>query len=150
MIFQEQLNREKRNVFENFINHHMKYYKAHIFSICYPSDSGVIRLALPEIGWSSAEALRDKYYLEEILFNVHMYIAAVYKRSVKNNNNDTVIKTSNCFDFFANSNNNTFTIMSILSISMNEYLNSTTTTTTTDTTTTSTINIFEIFDEKIL
>jgi len=77
MILDEVQDRLRRAVFDSFVNHHIEYPRLihNIYSKCYPS--GDLRVALPVIGWTRAEAVRDQYYFDEILFYVHLHVANV-------------------------------------------------------------------------
>lgn len=61
IIFAEVEHRRKRALFDSFINHHIEYqpYINNIYSRCYPTGSA--QVAKPPVGWSTAEAIRDKY-----------------------------------------------------------------------------------------
>jgi ankyrin repeat protein len=125
IIFAEVEHRRKRALFDSFINHHIEYqpYINSIYTLCYPT--GNIQVAKPPVGWIRAEAIRDKYYFDEILFYLHMHIANVVLRSVKKCNDtdtDTVLNTSVCSDHFASSSNKTFTLMKVLADRLKEYL----------------------------
>ena len=125
MIFAEVEHRRKRTIFDSFINYHIQYqpYISNIYTRCYPIDS--IQVAKPPVGWIRAEAIRDKYYFDEVFFHLHMYVANVVMRSVQNyNGTDTAIaiSTSICKEHFANSSNKTFTLMKVLTDRLKEYL----------------------------
>jgi len=120
MISDEIINRRRRVTYDSFINLYIENQplKNRIYSICFPD--GDIRPATPFIGWNRADAARDKYYLDEILFYVHMHIANVNMRSQKK---DIVsITTSHCKDHFASSSDKTYTLMKILSDRLKDYL----------------------------
>ena len=70
MILDEILHRIRRAAFDSFISHHIEYPRLvhNIYSTCYPS--GDLRVASPAIGWDRAEAVRNKYYFDEVLFYV--------------------------------------------------------------------------------
>jgi len=78
LIKAELEHRRKRANFDSFISHHIEYqpYINSIYTLCYPT--GNIQVAKPPVGWKRAEAIRDKYYLDEIFFYLHMHIANVY------------------------------------------------------------------------
>ena len=129
LIFAEVEHRRKRALFDSLINHHIEYqpYINSIYTLCYPT--GNRQLAKHLVGWIRAEAIRDKYYFDEILFYVHMHIANIVMRSVKKCNDtdtdtdtDTAINISVCNDHFASSSNKTFTLMKVLADRLTEYL----------------------------
>jgi len=59
--------RRKRPIFDSLINHHTEYqpYISTIYTRCFPT--GSVQVAKPPVGWTIAEAVRDKYYFDEIL-----------------------------------------------------------------------------------
>lgn len=63
-IFTEVEDRRKKVLFDSFINHYIEYepYINSIYSLCNGNH------ARPIVGWDRAEALRDKYYFNEIFF----------------------------------------------------------------------------------
>ena len=66
MILDEIQHRLRRAAFDSFISHHIEYPPLihNIYSRCYPS--GDLRVASPVIGWDRAEAVRNKYYFDEL------------------------------------------------------------------------------------
>jgi ankyrin repeat protein len=72
MIVNEIQHRLRRAAFDSFIIHHTEYPLLidNIYSRCYPS--GDLRVASPAIGWDRAEAVRNKYYFDEVLFYMCM------------------------------------------------------------------------------
>ncbi len=121
MIFAEVEHRRKRPLFDSFINHHIEYqpYINSIYTLCYPT--GNIQVAKPPVGWIRAEAIRDKYYLDEIFFYLHMHIANCYT----NNQPDAVITTSsslNSMNHAASNSDKTSTLMIILTDRLRMYL----------------------------
>lgn len=115
MISDELVERRRRDAYDAFINHHIEYQplKSRIYSICYPD--GEVRPSKPPIGWTRAEAVRDKFYFDEIQFYVHMYVAKVFTRS------DTV-STSECKEHFVSNSDKTFTLVKVLGDRLKEYL----------------------------
>ena len=81
MILAETEHRCKRATFDSFIDHHIEYppYKYRIYSRCYPH--GNIKIAKPPVGWSRAEAVRNKYYFDEIFFYLHLNVAKIITNS---------------------------------------------------------------------
>jgi len=125
MIFDKKEHRQKRTIFDSFINHYIEYqpYINNIYNQCYPT--GNIQVDKPLVGWIKAQAIRDKYYLDDVFFHLHMYVANVVMKSVKKyNDTDTgiTISTSICNDHFANSSNTTFTLMKVLTDRLKDYL----------------------------
>ena len=121
MIFAEVEHRRKRALFDSFINHHIEYqpYINSIYTLCYPT--GNRQVAKPPVGWIRAEAIRDKYYLDEIFFYLHMHIANCYT----NNQPDAVITTSsslNSMNHAASNSDKTSTLMIILTDRLRMYL----------------------------
>ena len=116
MIIEEIENRKKRFVFDAFITHHIEYYPfiENIYTICYPhplhpdEEQTVCRLtkSKPSIGWSRAVLVRDKYYFDEIFIYLYLHVAKVINRST----------SSSCSIIaeFANNNDDTSTLMTIL------------------------------------
>jgi len=122
LILAELEHRRQKAMFDLSINHYIEYqpYIDDIYSLCYPK--GNLQVVKPPICWTTANALRDKYYFDEILFYVHMYVANVITRSVKRYNTDTTISTTECKDHFSSNSNKTFTLMKVLSDRLKEYL----------------------------
>ena len=123
LIFAEVEHRRKRALFDSFINHHIEYqpYINNIYTLCYPT--GNRQVAKPPLGWIRAEAIRDKYYLDEIFFYLHLHVANLYSTKEKTG----VIrrsskKYSNSTGNLANSSNKTSTLMIILTDRLKEYL----------------------------
>jgi hypothetical protein len=111
-----------RSAFDNFINHHIQYqpYLDQINRICYPL--GQSKYIQPKIGWTKANKVRNKYYYDEILFYLHLYVAQVCTKSIKKYNNDTIINASECIDNFASNSNKTSTLMTVFSSHLKEFL----------------------------
>ena len=120
MIFDELEHRRKRALFNSFINHHIEYqpYINNIYTLCYPT--GSIQVAKPPVGWIRAKAIRDKYYLDEIFFYLHMHIANCYA----NKRQGAVITSSmsDSIDYFASNSDKTSTLMIILTDRLSVYL----------------------------
>jgi len=112
MILAEVTHRSKRKTFDDFINTYIEYplYKHLIYTTCYPTGRSE-----PVVGWSRAEEVRDNYYYEEILFNLHIGIAHVYSSTLDN----TI--TSSVNELASNS-NRTYSLMSIMAVELREYL----------------------------
>jgi hypothetical protein len=119
MISEEIDNRFKKVTFDSFIDHHIEYrpYKDGIYSICYPM--GKTKVLVPFIGWTRAAAIRDKYYFDEIFFYVHLHVAKVYTMKYTNN----ASKNYGSITEFANQNNDTDTLMTVLTSYLKLYLN---------------------------
>jgi ankyrin repeat protein len=115
MVLNEIENRTKRAEFDSFIVHYLEYhpYKDKIYTRCFPT--GDLRIATPPIGWLKAYSLRDKYYFDEILFYVHLYVANEQSKKFPNNND-------NIKSYLSNNNNVTYTLMKILSDRLKMYL----------------------------
>jgi len=121
MIFAEVEHRRKRDLFDSFINHHIEYqpYINNIYTLCYPTSN--LQVAKPPVGWIRAEAIRDKYYLDEIFFYLHMHVANCY---TNNRPGYTVLSSlmSKSSDHFANNSDKTSTLMIILTDRLRIYL----------------------------
>jgi len=117
-IFAELEDRRKRPLFDSFINHYIEYqpYINNIYTQCYPN----INLARPRVGWIRAEAIRDKYYFDEIFFYLHMHIANFFI----NRQPDAIVTTSsrNSMTYSARHNGKTSTLMIILTDRLRMYL----------------------------
>ena len=113
MILAEINNRRKRTAFDSFINHHIEYmpYKNNIYSLCYPT--GDVRVVLPVLGWRRAEAVRNQFFFKEIFFYLHLHVAMVYTKSLCKTQNE--VKKCSSITEFASNNNDTSTLMFILS-----------------------------------
>jgi len=112
MILSETQHRLQRAAFDSFINHHIEYPPLinNIYSTCYPS--GDLRIALPVIGWDRAEAVRNKFYFDEVLFYVHLYVAK-----------SLAMKTNSSINaYLASSSDDTSTLMTVLSDRLKRYL----------------------------
>ena len=119
-------NRRKRPIFDSFINHHIEYqpYINIIYTRCFPT--GNVEVAKPPVGWTIAEAVRDKYYFDEIFFYLHMHVSNLY--SITTNNMKSRVtrsskqKCSNSTDQLANNSNKTSTLMIVLTDRLKMYL----------------------------
>ena len=119
-------NRRKRPIFDSFINHHIEYqpYINIIYTRCFPT--GNVQVAKPPVGWTIAEAVRDKYYFDEIFFYLHMHVSNLY--SITTNNIKSRVtrsskqKCSNSTDQLANNSNKTSTLMIVLTDRLKMYL----------------------------
>ena len=100
MILAELEDRKVRQEFDKFINHHIEYqvYKDDIYSV--------------GNYWVVAQALRNKYFFDEIFFYVHCYVALNYTSS------------RNCSNliYTARSTNDACTIMTVLTNRLKLYL----------------------------
>ena len=76
----------------------------------------------PAIGWDRAEAVRNKYYFDEVLFYVHVYVASVCTRSKTKQSASSVTAASQCREQLASSSDKTSTLMTVLSSYLKEYL----------------------------
>jgi hypothetical protein len=115
MILDEVTHRLKRKAFDDFINAYIEYplYKTLVYITCYPT--GNLQRSEPDIGWAGAEEVRDRYYFDEILFNLHMGVAHVLS-----NTQDTLISSS--VHELARSSNRTYTLMSVMAAELRDYL----------------------------
>ena len=122
MILNEINHRFKRSSFDLFINHHIEYqlYINNIYTLCYPT--GNLIIAKPPIGWIQAEAIRDKYYFDEIFYYLHLHIANLY--SNKENNDIVTFHTSmsNSTTHTVNRSSKTSTLMTVLTDRLKLYL----------------------------
>lgn len=102
--------RRKKSSFDSFISHYINYplYINHIYSICCPT--GDPRVVVPAVEWEIATALCNKYYFDEIFFYLHLNIAKVYT-----NKNKEITDEDSSITEFANMNNDTSTLMLVLS-----------------------------------
>jgi len=121
IIIAEVEHRRKRALFDSFINHHIEYqpYIDNISALCYPT--GSVQVAKPSVGWIRAEAIRDKYYLDEIFFYLHMHVANCYT----NHQPDAILTTSmsNIINNLATNNGNKIsTLMTVLTVRLKIYL----------------------------
>jgi hypothetical protein len=83
---------------------------------------GLLAAAKPPVGWKRAEKVLNKYYFDETLFYVHMYVAQICTRSDKKISSDKVVSTKNSTEAFANNYNKTFTLMELLADKLTEFL----------------------------
>ena len=115
MMLDELQHRCKRIEFDLWIKHHIQYklYINDIYLKCYPS--GDLRPAEPPIGWPRAEAIRNKYYYDEILFYVHLCVANVLAKK-------TAESKTSLLGFLSSKNDKTFTILYILASKFKEFL----------------------------
>ena len=119
-------NRRKRPIFDSFINHHIEYqpYINIIYTRCFPT--GNVQVAKPPVGWTIAEAVRDKYYFDEIFFYLHMHVSNLYSITTDNMKSrvtrSSKQKCSNSTDQLANNSNKTSTLMIVLTDRLKMYL----------------------------
>ena len=112
LIFAEVENRRKRALFDSFINRHIEYqpYINDIYTRCYPT--GNVKVSKPPLGWTIAEAVRDKYYLDEVFFYLHLHVANCYMNTQPDA--ITTISSVNSVRHNASNSDTTFTLMTIL------------------------------------
>jgi hypothetical protein len=125
IILNEIDNRRKRPIFDSFINHHIEYqpYINIIYTRCFPT--GNVQVAKPPVGWTIAEAVRDKYYFDEIFFYLHMHVSNLYSittNNIKSRVTRSSMKCSNSTDQLANNSNKTSTLMIVLTDRLKMYL----------------------------
>ena len=122
MIVNEIQHRLRRTAFDSFIIHHIEYPLLidNIYSRCFPS--GDLRVASPPIGWDRAEALRNKFYFDEVLFYLHLIIASVYKKAILKQRSSTDITSSQCIDQLSRHSSKTSTLMIVIPSYMKKYL----------------------------
>ena len=112
ILFAELERRRKKPLFDSFINYHIKYqpYINSIYTRCFPTGNQQL---IPTVGWGAAEAISEKYYFDEIFFNLHMSIANFYTNK-RPGRLITSSSMSSSFEFFANNSDKTSTLMIIL------------------------------------
>ena len=125
MILDEVQDRLRRAVFDSFINHHIEYPPLinNIYLTCYPS--GDLRVASPAIGWDRAEAVRNKYYFDEVLFYVHVYVANELAKKAKIPQKRTRASSRRCSNiqaYLATNSDDTSTLMTVLANRLKMYL----------------------------
>jgi len=125
MILDEILHRLRRAAFDSFINHHIEYLPLiqNIYSTCYPS--GDLRVASPAIGWDRAEAVRNKYYFDEVLFYVHVYVANELAKKAMPYQKRTRASSRRCSNiqaYLATNSDDTSTLMTVLANRLKMYL----------------------------
>jgi len=106
MILAEIKDRQTRATFDAFIVHHIGYpqYRDMIYSICYPDGNTLV--AAPPVGWSRADAVRNKYYYDETFFYLYLHVSKIVTNSTSDN-------FSNIIALAVNS-NDTSTLMMVL------------------------------------
>ena len=124
MILDEIRHRLRRAAFDSFISHHIEYPPLihNIYSTCYPS--GDLRVA-PAIGWDRAEAVRNKYYFDEVLFYVHVYVANELAKKAIPSQKRTRASSRRCSNiqaYLATNSDDTSTLMTVLSDRLKMYL----------------------------
>jgi hypothetical protein len=118
LIFTEIEHRRKRAIFDSFINHYIEYqpYINNIYTRCYPT--GNVQVAKPPVGWIRAEAIRDKYYLDEVFFYLHIHVANVYTsiqpHAIINTTTTTSSSLNSMTNHGASNSDKTSTLMTIL------------------------------------
>jgi len=124
MILDEIQHQLRRAVFDSFISHHIEYPPLihNIYSRCYPS--GDLQVASPAIGWDRAEAVRNKYYFDEMLFYVHVYVAnePAKKAMPSQKRTRSSSKRINIQAYLATNSDDTSTLMTVLSDRLKMYL----------------------------
>jgi len=123
MIREEIQHRLRRDDFDSFINNYIEYPPLihSIYSTCYPS--GDLRVASPSIGWDRAEAVRNKYYFDEVLFYVHIYVAnEIAKKAMPSQKVKASSRCSNTQGYLATNSDDTSTLMTVLSDRLKMYL----------------------------
>ena len=143
--------RKKRAALDSFIVHHIEYplYKSLIYSTCFGID---LVVAAPSVSWERAEAIRDKYFFDEIFFTLHLHVANLLSRkepatrsttsnatanattitsrtgttttitTTSTTTIETLFNTSSGITELANNNNDTSTLMLILTDRLKLYL----------------------------
>ena len=121
MIALEYELRVRRKAFDFAVNHFIEYpfYKQKIYELCFPSGLGV---TIPAVGFIRAEAIRDKYYYDEIFFILNLWIAKVSISQQQSTEISSNLEASKCREHFACSSNKTATLISVLSSYLKEYL----------------------------
>ena len=125
MILDEIQDRLRRAAFDSFISHHIEYPPLihNIYSTCYPS--GDLRVASPAIGWDRAEAVRNKYYFDEVLFYVHVYVANELAKKAMPSQKRTRASSRRCSNiqaYLATNSDDASTLMTVLSDRLKMYL----------------------------
>ena len=125
MILDEMLHRQLQATFDSFISHHIEYPPLihNTYSTCYPS--GDLRVAAPAIGWDRAEAVRNKYYFDEVLFYVHVYVANELAKIAMPSQKRTRASSRRCSNiqaYLASNSDDTSTLMTVLSDRLKMYL----------------------------
>lgn len=111
----EKRHRVRRTHFDSFINRHIesKKFVKLIYSTCYPSGDSLV--ATPEIGWSRADKVLNKYFFDETFYFVHLFVAQVLRKS--ENKESCSIK-----EFLSRRNNKCSTLMTVLTSHLSSYL----------------------------
>lgn len=123
MILDEIQHRLRRKAFDSFIDYHIKYPLLinSIYLSCFPS--GDLRPATPTIGWPRADALRNKYYFDEVLFYVHLFVAnELAKKLPHKKTRSSSRRCSNIVSCLAKNNDDTSTLMTVLSDRLKMFL----------------------------
>ena len=122
MIIDEIQHRLRRSSFDRFIKHYIKHPPLirSIYSTCYPS--GDLRVAAPNIGWDRAEAVRNKYYFEEVFFYLHVFVAIELAKKANVQKKRTSRRCSKFQGCLAKNSNDTSTLMVVLSDRLKMYL----------------------------
>ena len=82
-------------------------------------------VASPAIGWDRAEAVRNKYYFDEVLFYVHVYVANELAKKAMPSQKRTRASSRRCSNiqaYLATNSDDTSTLMTVLSDRLKMYL----------------------------
>ena len=110
--------RLRRALFDSFITHHIEYQPLidNIYSLCFPS--GTLRVTVPPMGWKRADAVRNKYYLDEVFFYLHLHVADVHTKKIASSSTNN----SSSFTELACNSDDTSTVMALLADRLKLYL----------------------------
>jgi len=112
--------RRRRTLFDSFVTHHIEYPPLidNIYSTCFPS--GTLRVTVPPVGWLRADAVRNKYYLDEVFFYLHLHVAAVHTKKLSSG--AVASNNSSGFTELACNSDDTSTVMALLADRLKLYL----------------------------
>ena len=112
--------RDRRTLFDSFITYHIEYTPLidNIYSTCFPS--GTFRVTVPPVGWLRADAVRNKYYLDEVFFYLHLHVAAVHTKKLSSS--AAASNNSSGFTELACNSDDTSTVMALLADRLKLYL----------------------------
>jgi len=112
--------RLRRTLFDSFVIHHIEYPPLidNIYSTCFPS--GTSRFTVPPVGWLRADAVRNKYYLDEVFFYLHLHVAAVHTKKLSSS--AVASNLSSGFTELACNSDDTSTVMALLADRLKLYL----------------------------
>ena len=113
--------RRRRTLFDSFVTHHIEYPPLidNIYSTCFPS--GTFRVTVPPVGWLRADAVRNKYYLDEVFFYLHLNVAAVHTKKLSSSSAGASNNSSGFTELACNS-DDTSTVMALLADRLKLYL----------------------------